>query len=250
MPTYAYDAAFFAYTTDHNDYAAARISALLFGWLQPRSVVDFGCAHGAWLAAWRAAGATELCGLDGDYVDRARLRIDPACFHATDLARPVELGRRFDLAQSVEVAEHLPADAARDFVRSLCRHAEVVLFSAAPPGQGGEHHVNERPYDYWRAEFEALGYACYDCVRPALAGDGRVPPWYRYNVLLFASQDGAARLPASVTATRIGAGVPVPDVAPPLYRARRAVVAMLPAAVADRLARAKARIAQRLRVRP
>jgi hypothetical protein len=35
------------------------------------------------------------------------------------------------------------------FVYCLARHARrFVLFSAAPPGQGGEFHVNERPFEY------------------------------------------------------------------------------------------------------
>jgi hypothetical protein len=34
----------------------------------------------------------------------------------------------------------------------------MVLFSAAPPGQGGEHHVNERTYEFWRGLFARHGY--------------------------------------------------------------------------------------------
>ena len=120
-------------------------------------MVDFGCAEGVWLSAWRDAGVQDVLGLDGDYVDRRRLLIPQERFHAVDLSQPIDLGRRFDLAQSLEVAEHLPAAAARHFVATITRHSSLALFSAAPPGQGGAHHVNEQPYGYWRDLFAEIG---------------------------------------------------------------------------------------------
>jgi hypothetical protein len=47
---------------------------------------------------------------------------------------PLRLGRRFELVQSVEVAEDLPPPAAGEFIASLVRHLGHVLFSAASPG--------------------------------------------------------------------------------------------------------------------
>ncbi|MBM4343277.1 MAG: methyltransferase domain-containing protein [Deltaproteobacteria bacterium] len=242
MAQYQYDKAFFAYTTASNDHSAQRVAHWLAGWYKPKSVVDFGCAQGAWLAAWQVAGADDVVGVDGDYVDRAALRIDGDRFLARDLAQPIDLGRRFDVVQSVEVAEHLPASAAEGFVATLCRHGEIVLFSAAPPGQGGEHHVNERPYAWWRDLFAARGYRLYDCVRPQLVGDAQVQPWYRYNVFLYVHDHASARLPAEVAATRLADGAPVPDISPLPYRVRKAVVRLLPPQVADQLARWKARL--------
>lgn len=240
MAQYQYDPAFFAYTTASNDHSAQRIAQWFSQWLQPRSVADFGCAHGAWLHAWQQAGAAEVQGVDGDYVDRQALRIAEASFKAADLAQPIDLGRKYALVQSVEVAEHLPASAARTFVQTLCRHGDLVLFSAAPPGQGGEHHVNEQPYGYWRDLFAAQGYACYDCVRPVVAGDARVQPWYRYNVFLYAN--AAAQLPAEVAQSRVPDGAAIADISPPAYKLRKTLVRLLPPKLADVAARLKARL--------
>ncbi len=242
MAQYQYDKAFFAYTTASNDHSAKRVAGWLGGWLRPQSVVDFGCAQGAWLAAWQVAGATDVLGVDGDYVERKALRIDADRFLARDLAQPIELGRRFDLVQSVEVAEHLPQTAAEAFVATLCRHGDVVLFSAAPPGQGGEHHVNEKPYGWWRDLFAARGYRLFDCVRPQLAGDAQVQVWYRYNVFLYVNDGAIARLPPEVAATRLADGAAVPDISPLPYQLRKAAVRALPQPVADQLARFKARL--------
>ena len=102
------------------------------------------------------------CRVDGPYVDRRRLLIDPGDFHAADLAAPIGLGRRFDLVQSLEVAEHLPAAKAEQFVDMLTTHGHCVMFSAAVPGQGAENHVNEQPAEYWRAIFGERGYGAVD----------------------------------------------------------------------------------------
>jgi SAM-dependent methyltransferase len=115
-----------------------------------RSVVDFGCGSGVWLAAWQRLVVDDVIGVDGEQA-RSSLKISAERFLAADLRKPIRLGRRFDLAQSLEVAEHLPPQSASVFVETLTTHAPLILFSAAVPGQGGEHHVNEQPPEYWRA---------------------------------------------------------------------------------------------------
>ena len=68
--------------------------------------------------------------------------IDADEFRAADLSQPIDLGRRFDVVQSLEVAEHLPSSRASEFIGTLTSHDPLVMFSAAVPGQGGEHHIN------------------------------------------------------------------------------------------------------------
>src|SRR5262249_658797 len=143
-----------------------------------RSVIDIGCGVGGWLKVFQENGVRDCLGIDGDYVPQEMLKIAPACFRAGDLTRPGELERRFDLACSREVAEHLPASSASAFVDALVGAAPVILFSAAVPHQGGTDHVNERWQSYWRQMFEARGYVAVDCVRPRIVGNREVEPWY------------------------------------------------------------------------
>ena len=157
------------------------------------SVVDIGCGTGSWAAAFNVRGI-DVVGVDGDYVDRKSLRIRQDQFIAHDLNQPLDLGRRFDLAVSLEVGEHLDAGLAAGFVDSLIRHADVVLFSAAVPGQGGSHHVNERWPSYWVALFEQRGYRLFDVVRPAVWNLPDVAYWYSQNLLLFATGGPARNL--------------------------------------------------------
>ena len=176
-----YNADFYGFLTSFAVRSAEQIVPLLTAELTIGSVADFGCGQGAWLSVWRKAGAA-VVGVDGPYVDRRHLMIEQSEFRAADLGSPIALGRRFDLVQSLEVAEHLPAERASAFIDTLTAHGPLVLFSAAIPGQGGEHHVNEQPLEYWRAKFRDRSYLAVDCIRPQVAGHQAIQNWYRNNI--------------------------------------------------------------------
>jgi SAM-dependent methyltransferase len=237
-----YDGTFFDYTTQVTGHSAKAVTSALFGRLRPASVLDVGCAMGMWLAAWRQAGAAEGFGLDGNYVDRSRLLIDTACFQPAELDQPFDLGRRFDLVQCLEVAEHLPHSRAAGLVDDLTRHADIVLFSAAPPGQGGATHINEQPYGYWRELFAQRGYSLCDGVRPLIGADMKVAWWYRLNMFLFVNEAGAQRLSPDLRATMLPPGVAIPDLSPPIIRLRKLVIRALPYPLREVLARIVARL--------
>jgi hypothetical protein len=110
-----------------------------------------------------------------------------------------DIGRRFDLACSLEVAEHLSPSVADQLVLALVKAAPVVLFSAAIPRQGGTSHVNEQWASYWAEKFKRHGYVAIDCLRPALHGDRRVDWWYRQNALIYCVPE---RCPAGHTPVR------------------------------------------------
>ncbi|MGB2716119.1 MAG: methyltransferase domain-containing protein [Vicinamibacterales bacterium] len=204
-----------------------------------RSVVDFGAGQGAWLRVWQDLGTDDVLGLDGDYVDRSELLIAAKRFVAADLTKPIRLNRTFDLVQSLEVAEHLPSSAAAIFIDNLVAHGKVILFSAAAPGQGGEHHVNERPYSCWRDLFHERHYTPLDMIRPVLARDVRVEPWYRYNSFVFVHDDLLPVLPVELRGLQIAADQEIPDVSPPLYKLRKALFRPLPSSVITQFARLK-----------
>lgn len=237
------------YNTDFYDFlasfairSAAAVVPLLTGSMPIRSVADFGCGEGAWLSVWRNAGA-EVAGIDGPHVDRRRLMIEERQFYAADLSRPVDLGRRFDVVQSLEVAEHLPPGCASDFVATLTAHAPLVLFSAAVPGQGGEHHVNERPLEYWRAKFRERGYAAIDCIRPRIARSPHIQSWYRCNMLLYAAEAELGDLPQPLRAYRVAQTQRLREYRPLADRLRHAAVRRLPRRAVDYLSRRRSRLA-------
>lgn len=166
--------------------SAEVIVPLVLNLLRPRSVVDVGCGDGSWLAAFRRLGIEDVLGIDGEYVEPGLLQIPREDFQAADLSRPLVLPRTFDLAVSLEVAEHLPEECAVMFVESLTRLAPAILFSAAIPFQGGVHHVNEQWPDKWCELFREQDYLPVDCIRRRIWQNDAVDWWYAQNILVFA----------------------------------------------------------------
>jgi hypothetical protein len=107
-------------------------------------------------------------------------------FFPWDLKTPLRMDRQFDLAVSLEVAEHLPSAYAESFVDTLTRLSPVILFSAAIPFQGGTEHINEQWPEYWAKLFRAREYAVIDCLRKKVWSNESVEWWYAQNILLFA----------------------------------------------------------------
>lgn len=240
--SHQYNTNFMSYTAQTSRFAAETVARLLRGWFPIRSVLDVGSAKGTWLAVWGGTGAEDIHGVDGDYVDRRSLVIPIERFSARDLSREFNLTQHFDLVQSLEVAEHIPEDSAEIFVDNLVRHATgLILFSAAPPGQGGEFHVNEQPYEYWRDKFSAREYVACDCLRPRLLENQKVSFWYRYNTLLYIHRNRLLGVPEDVRRTAVPDGAPIRDVSPAWFRLRKALVRHLPNATREWLARSKAR---------
>jgi len=152
------------------------------------SAVDFGCAMGTWLKGLEKYGITDIRGYDGKWVDQSKLLISPECFFEADFDKPIEIDRKFDLAISIEVGEHLHESSATSFIENITKSADFVLFSAAIPFQGGENHVNEQWPEYWNEIFNRFGFVCIDCIRKRLWDNYDVVDFYRQNILLFVNK--------------------------------------------------------------
>jgi SAM-dependent methyltransferase len=213
--------------------------------LSPRSVVDVGCGRGTWLADFARHGVSDYIGVDGFDVDTKLLEIAADRLVRADLGQPLELGREFDLAVCLEVAEHLPAGAGPILVDSLVRHAPLVLFSAAIPGQGGTSHVNERWPSYWAGLFASRGFACVDLLRAQVWTRTEVDFWYAQNTLLYVKRELLVELADHVRNRAVE--IPQDVVHPALYEKRalnwtpRAILVNGVRAIQGRRARATAR---------
>lgn len=203
-----------------NAHSAERIFDIVFEFHRPTSLLDVGCGLGTWLNVARSRGVEDVCGVEGVWLDIAKLRIDPTCVQTLDLEQGFDLGRQFDLVISLEVAEHLSEDAAERFIATLVRHGQRVLFSAAIPYQGGHHHVNERFLPYWAELFARFGYRLLNVIRGKIWDDQSVLWWLRQNVVLFVDEKLIVtddRLRSAVVA---GADYPLSVVHPEVYLGR------------------------------
>jgi SAM-dependent methyltransferase len=234
-----YNKKFFDYISDGSTDSAKKIVPILQDYLEFNSVLDVGCGLGAWLAIYKEFGKI-VTGIDGPYVDKEQLLIGRDEFVSADLSAGFDLGRKFDLVQSLEVAEHIPTKYADTFIDSLIAHGDCILFSAAVPGQGGENHVNEQPLEYWRNKFSSRGYLPFDLVRQNLdLKDRSVMPWYRFNTVLYINQDSLVRTSPRLQPSAIPLGDKIPNYTDFRWSLRKTLVRFMPVSVATKIAQLK-----------
>lgn len=153
------------------------------------SVVDFGCGVGTWLKACKESGVKNVKGLDGKWVERKYLEISKEEFQEVDFENKIKLNQKFSLAISLEVAEHITPENSDIFIQSIVKSSDIVLFSAAIPGQLGVNHYNEQWQSYWVEKFKKHDYIVVDAIRPVIWKDKSVPFWYRQNIFLYVNKN-------------------------------------------------------------
>lgn len=106
------------------------------------SMIDIGCGEGHSLAYFRSKGV-RVVGVEGIEQD------DPDIICHDFTTGPLDLGRQvFDLCWCCEFVEHVEEQYSVNFLR-LFERASYVAMTHALPGQGGHHHVNCQPAEYW-----------------------------------------------------------------------------------------------------
>lgn len=192
--TNTYDAKFYNDLRAGSRKSAEIVLPILFDEISPRSIVDIGCGTGAWLSVAKEKGVPDVLGLDGDYA-RGSLQIGPDQFRAADVSKGFVLDRKYDIAMCLEVGEHVRTEDSPLLVESLTKAADVVLFSAGIPGQGGTHHINEQWPEFWECLFRTRNFVRIDCIRPLIYGNSAIEWWYRQNILLYVKLEALHRFP-------------------------------------------------------
>lgn len=169
--------------------SAEQVIPFIMGLISPASIVDIGCGIGTWLKPFIDRGVTDVIGVDGDYINKDKLCIPKEKFFSMDLKKPIYLERKFDLAISLEVAEHIPDEFANQFVKGLTDLSGVVLFSAAIPFQGGTNHLNEQWQSYWAVIFQEYGFTPINYIREKIWNNKNVLSWYKQNIVMYINND-------------------------------------------------------------
>jgi hypothetical protein len=124
--------------------------------INPRTVLDAGCAIGLLVECLRARG------VEAEGVDLSTWAIA----HATDAARPyvregsiaTPFEKRYDLIVCIEVLEHMPAAEAETAIANFAAHTGDVLFSSTPFDYKEPTHVNVRMPEDWAESFARHGF--------------------------------------------------------------------------------------------
>ena len=212
-----YNSDFFVEERENSLKSARVMVPLVLSIVKAKSVLDVGCGVGAFLHEFKNQGVGEILGIDGTIPSQDLLLIPEAQLIKRDIGKLFKLEKKFDLVVSLEVAEHLEPEFAELFVSNLTEAGDVILFSAAIPGQGGTHHVNEQWPSYWAERFERHGFQAIDCIRPLIWNNEEVDLIYAQNTILYVKKESMGRINfQSIVATNSGK-TPLALVHPKLY---------------------------------
>ena len=197
-----YSKKFYDEQKENSVESASVIVPLLLQLIKPKSVIDVGCGLGTWAGIFEKHGV-DTYGVDGQWVNAPDLQFNQLKFFPVDLKHSFKnrynaINRKFDMAMSVEVAEHLPKESAETFVKSLTELSDVVVFSAAIPYQGGTDHINEQFQDYWAKLFEKEGYIVLDPIRKKVWNNPAVSFFYAQNMLVYVRKTCLKRYPSLI----------------------------------------------------
>jgi len=124
--------------------------------LKPTSAIDWGCGCGFILEKLQMHGIIDLIGIEGSsevksYIPRSlkdKIIIADALLYKSKI---------YDLAISIEVAEHIKLEDSGKFVNAVCNSAsKYVWWSAAQIGQKGTGHINCQPLSFWEDVFKEV----------------------------------------------------------------------------------------------
>jgi SAM-dependent methyltransferase len=124
--------------------------------VNPRTVLDAGCAIGLLVETLRARG------VEAEGIDLSSWAIA----HASEAAKPfvregsitAPFPTRYDLIVCIEVVEHMPPEEAEKAIANFAAHTDEVIFSSTPFDYKEPTHVNVRMPEDWAESFARHGF--------------------------------------------------------------------------------------------
>lgn len=156
----------------------------------PANMVDIGCGEGH-TAQWFATKGVHVQGIDGCEPERDLIPVQARIVHDFEegpLPKSAFPPAGWDLGWACEFVEHVNEAALANVLDCFSR-CRVLAMTHAVPGQGGHHHVNCQPADYWRAKLSGIGLHANvplsECLR-----DLTDAHWVKQTLLVFEHEGG------------------------------------------------------------
>jgi SAM-dependent methyltransferase len=139
---------------------------------RPKHMIDYGAGDGWWSYAFKKMGS-DKCEAFAVELDEVAHEFIPSGveFLQHDLRQPLDVPYKFDLVICLEVAEHMSKNAAHNaLLATLAKSTgNLLMFSAAQPGQPGTGHINLQPQSYWIDAIQKWPYIQFSNIRTAAA---------------------------------------------------------------------------------
>jgi hypothetical protein len=140
-----------------------------------RTIVDLGCGIGEFIGYFNRHYNVMAVGIEG-CENCLSYMAESSNIYLHDLRAPIDWGAPlFDVCMCLEVAEHIEPEYANQLVDNCCSFSNLIIFTAAPPGQDGLAHVNCQPPAYWYEKFNERKYEAQSDL--VLEFRKRIEPW-------------------------------------------------------------------------
>ncbi len=132
------------------------ISENIIKTLQPKTVLDVGCAYGLLVETLRNRGV-DAFGIDiSEYaIQQVRPDLQDYC-RVSSILDP--LTDRYDLIVSIEVIEHIDEKNCDQVIKNLCLASDQILLATTPDDFDDPTHFNVQPPLYWVQKFAHYGF--------------------------------------------------------------------------------------------
>lgn len=128
--------------------------------INPKTVLDIGCAYGYLVEALRKKGV-EAYGIDvSEYaINQSEESIRPylKCMSALD-GLPENFPKQYDLLVSIEMIEHLYEEDGLKLIAKISEYSNQVLLSSTDSDFDDPTHFNVQPKEYWVEKFAHHSY--------------------------------------------------------------------------------------------
>lgn len=122
-----------------------------------KSVLDVGCGEGHALEYFKNQRC-DVLGIDGFYGNTAITKTKGIPATIVDLTvLPYKTTRLPDLVWCCEVVEHIEEKFVQNIIDTF-KNGKIVAMTHALPNQGGYHHVNCKPSEYWIGLMQKNGF--------------------------------------------------------------------------------------------
>jgi SAM-dependent methyltransferase len=133
-----------------------RIADFIMRDIQPKTMLDAGCAYGYMIEVMRQRGV-ECWGID--ISEHAIQNVHPDARPYCRVASVLDpLPQKYELITCIEIVEHMPPGQGEQAVVNLCQYSDDILFCSSPFDFKEATHLNVQPIEYWAEQFAAQGF--------------------------------------------------------------------------------------------
>lgn len=146
----------YSWESDHWRTFFTGVAERIVGLVEPRTVLDVGCAKGMLVQALASLG------VDSHGSDISEFAVESAHADVKNrlaVASATEpITEHYDLITCIEVLEHMSASDAQRAIDNMCAATDRILFSSTPSDFAESTHVNVHPTAQWAAWFAERGF--------------------------------------------------------------------------------------------